>query len=98
MAARRGSPNNHAFLTPQLRSGLYGAASGWGESSVRKIEDYRKHAEECRAMANRAASDEHRQMLLQMVETWESLARDRAEQIACRKRIVELDSVPNEGS
>ena len=49
-------------------------------------------------MANRAASEEHRQMLLHMVETWESLATDRAEQIARRKRIVDLDSVPTDGS
>lgn len=69
-----------------------------GEASVRKIEDYRKHAEECRAMANRAASEERRQMLLQMVETWESLARDRREQIARQERMVGVDSVPNDAS
>lgn len=65
---------------------------------MRKIDDYRKHAQECRAMANRAGSEEHRQMLLQMVETWESLATDRAEQIARRQRIVDLDIVPTDGS
>ena len=44
---------------------------------MRKIEDYLKHAAECRQMANNAASNEHRQMLLHMVETWEGLAKDR---------------------
>lgn len=65
---------------------------------VRKVEDYKKHAEECRVMATKASTEEHRQMLLKMVDTWESLARDRLEQIARQKRIVSLDSALSDGS
>jgi hypothetical protein len=35
--------------------------------------DYRQHAAECRQMAKRILSPEHRQMLAQMAENWESL-------------------------
>lgn len=54
---------------------------------MRKIEDYLRHAADCRQMANNAANDEHRQMLLHMVETWEGLAKDRSEQLARQQRI-----------
>ena len=59
---------------------------------MRKIEDYRKHAEECRELARGAKSEEHRTMLLNMVATWEGLARDREEQIARQSRLSVLDS------
>ena len=58
---------------------------------MRKIEDYLKHALECRQMANNASNEEHRQMLLQMVETWETLARDRADQLARQQRMSQFD-------
>jgi hypothetical protein len=54
---------------------------------VRKIEDYLKHAAACRQMANNATNADHRQMLLQMVETWEGLAKDRSEQLARQRRM-----------
>jgi hypothetical protein len=65
---------------------------------VRKIEDYKKHADECRMMAARASSEEHRQMLLHMVETWENLAKDRTEQIARQARMTMIDADPAEES
>jgi hypothetical protein len=52
---------------------------------VRKVEDFLQHAAECRQMATAAASQEHREMLLQMAQTWESLARDRRDLIARSK-------------
>ena len=52
-----------------------------------KFEDYKKHAEDCRAMARNTRNDEQRQGLIKMVETWESLAADRIEQIARQKWI-----------
>ena len=57
---------------------------------MRKIEDYLKHAAECQQMANNAASEDHRKMLLQMAETWEGLARDRLEQITRQQRLSQL--------
>ena len=56
-----------------------------------KVEDYRKHAQECRQMLSRARSDDERQMLEQMVMTWEALATAREDQIARQARINELE-------
>ena len=39
--------------------------------------EYRKHAQECRALANQVPAGEHRNQLLEMAKTWESLAQDR---------------------
>lgn len=61
---------------------------------MRKIEDYRKHAEECRVMAGRAASEREREMLLDMAKTWESLAHDREEQ---KKRLVRMERLDQIG-
>ena len=58
---------------------------------MRKIEDYLKHAAECRQMANNAVNEDQRKMLLQMVETWEGLARDRLEQITRQQRMSQFD-------
>jgi hypothetical protein len=60
---------------------------------MRKVEDYERHADECRALARNAANEEQRQGLLQMAATWESLSRDRVAQIARQKRIGELDKM-----
>lgn len=55
---------------------------------MRKVEDYKRHADECRLLAAGATNDDTRRQLLDMVETWESLARDRAAQIDRKKRIA----------
>jgi hypothetical protein len=39
-----------------------------------KADNFRKHAQECRAMAKRARSPEDRGMLLNMAQTWGDLA------------------------
>jgi hypothetical protein len=41
---------------------------------MKKIEDYRQHAQDCRLMANRSRSPEERAMLTNMAQTWDSLA------------------------
>jgi hypothetical protein len=58
---------------------------------MQKIEDYRLHGEECRVLASRARGETERQMLLNMAQTWESLADARVEQIkrAERLKVVE---------
>jgi hypothetical protein len=58
---------------------------------MRKIEDYRAHAAECRLMANRARSPEDKAMLMNMAATWESLTVDRHRNIARQARIDELE-------
>ena len=64
---------------------------------MRKIEDYRKHAEECRTMLARSRTEEERQMLLNMAATWESLAKDREDQMARQERLKELDALKLDG-
>ncbi|HEX2726492.1 MAG TPA: hypothetical protein VHN20_11790 [Beijerinckiaceae bacterium] len=39
--------------------------------------DYRRHAEECRALAKQMKMGEQRDQLLKMAETWETLASER---------------------
>jgi hypothetical protein len=56
-----------------------------------KFEDYKKHAEDCRAMARITRNEEQRQGLIKMVETWESLAADRIKQMARQKWIGSAD-------
>ena len=58
---------------------------------MRKVEDYRRHAEECRAMARNTTNAEQRQGLLRMAETWDGLAADRTTQIERQKRIDAFD-------
>jgi hypothetical protein len=57
---------------------------------MKKVEDYRSHAEECRTMARRARSAQERDMLINMARTWDDLSIHRAEQIARQKRIRAL--------
>lgn len=49
---------------------------------MKKAADYRKHAEECRALARGAISEQERTQLIQMATTWESLAKDREGYVA----------------
>jgi lysozyme family protein len=53
---------------------------------MQKAEDFRKHVQECRALARRARSPADRGMLLDMAQTWEELAAARVAQIARRER------------
>jgi hypothetical protein len=59
--------------------------------SMRKVSDYRKHAGECRQLMRGAKTAEHREMLRQMAETWESLAASREKQLEQRANIKLLD-------
>ena len=49
---------------------------------MKKASEYRQHAEECRLLARKAESPEHREQLLKMTETWEQLAVERERLIA----------------
>jgi hypothetical protein len=46
---------------------------------MQKVEDYRRHAEECRTLA-RGVTGEQREQLLKMAETWDALAVERSRQ------------------
>ena len=44
---------------------------------MKKAQDYRRHALECRALAGKAQNEEHRAHLLTMADNWDSLASER---------------------
>ena len=44
---------------------------------MKKAQDYRDHAIECRALARKARSEEERVQLLTMAATWDGLAAER---------------------
>ena len=58
---------------------------------MKKASEYRQYAIECRTLASSATSDEHRQMLLKMAETWDSLGSRREARMAQKQRLKELD-------
>ena len=53
-----------------------------------KVSEYRQHAKECRGLAKRSRSLEHREMLLNIAATWESLANDRIKTAEGLERIA----------
>jgi len=85
-----------SFAAPPERSPSFGvresdvALSGGG-AVVRKVSEYRQHADECRTLARRARAPEHRDMLLNMAATWDSLAEERIKSRARRQRIANLE-------
>jgi len=44
---------------------------------MKKAAEYRRHAQECRALARNAATEQERTQFLEISATWESLALDR---------------------
>lgn len=44
---------------------------------MKKASEYRKHAEECRALAKQVPEGPQRDQLLEMARTWDNLANDR---------------------
>ena len=57
---------------------------------MKKISDYKRHAEECRQLATAAALPEHRTQLVRMAETWEMLAEQREREAARQQRLENL--------
>ena len=49
---------------------------------MKKASEYRKHAEECRALAQGMKPGEQRDQLLQMAANWEQMALERSNLIA----------------
>lgn len=54
---------------------------------MRTIEEYRRHAEECRQLASRARSADEKEMIQKMVETWEELAATREHMLRRRGQL-----------
>jgi hypothetical protein len=53
---------------------------------MKTVAEYRKHAQECRDLAQRAKSPEEREMILHMAETWDDLARARERKLTKERR------------
>ena len=49
-----------------------------GDIIVKKASEYRRHAEECRALANTTRAGPQKDQLLEMATTWEKLAAERS--------------------
>jgi hypothetical protein len=47
-----------------------------------KASEFRRHAQECRALAQQMQQGEHRAQLLKMAEMWEKLAEGRFEMVS----------------
>jgi hypothetical protein len=58
---------------------------------MRKVSEYRQHAKECRGLAKTVRSPQHRDMLINMAATWESLAADRIKTAEGLERIANLE-------
>ena len=48
---------------------------------MRKVSEYKKHADECRKMAANTQNPEHKKQLQVMAEAWEMLATEREKQL-----------------
>ena len=59
---------------------------------MKKVSEYRDHAEECRITAKRATSEPHREMLFKMASTWDDLAENRERTMASKQRIARLEN------
>jgi hypothetical protein len=65
---------------------------------MKKAEEYRAHATECRQLATKGDAAA-REQLLKMADTWESLAIDREADIARQERIKALEAgLPSSGN
>ena len=58
---------------------------------MRKIEEYKEHAEECRTLARRSKSQADRDMLMNMATTWESLAEGRTRSMEIKNRLATME-------
>lgn len=58
---------------------------------MKKVSEYRQHVAECKKLAASVQNPEHKAMLAKMAETWESLAKDREEMMARKRRIAVLE-------
>jgi hypothetical protein len=58
---------------------------------MKDASEYLQHAAECRELSARATTDEQREQLLTMAETWLRLARERDGRMAQQKRREALE-------
>jgi hypothetical protein len=59
---------------------------------MKNFPDYLRHAEECEALARTAVSEEQRQMIVKMAETWRMLAQQRERHLLTQAKIEAVES------
>jgi hypothetical protein len=57
---------------------------------VKTIQDYLRHAAECADLARTARTQDEREMILQMADTWRMLAVQRKKLLLARESAVDL--------
>ena len=53
---------------------------------MKAVDEYRRHADECDALARRARSPEEREMIINMAKTWRMLADQREKRVRNKSR------------
>ena len=74
---KRNQPVAHVLNTVALQPGRQrlGADTMFNvEGRMKTVREYLRHAEECDRLARNAVSEEQRQMILHMADTWRALA------------------------
>jgi hypothetical protein len=61
---------------------------------LKAVKEYLRQAEECEALARTAVSDEQRQMIAKMAETWRLLAKQREQHLRAKARIHAMNNRP----
>jgi hypothetical protein len=64
---------------------------------MKKVSEYRQHAEECRTLAANMLSQEQRDQLLSMAVTWDDLARERERSMGLAERATFQEPPLREG-
>jgi hypothetical protein len=54
---------------------------------MEKLHEYRRHAAECRELAARARTPDEKRMLMEVAESWETLATNRERQLRRQSNI-----------
>ena len=59
---------------------------------MKAVKEYLRHAEECDLLARTAISDEQREQIVKMAQTWWLLAKQRERHLLSKARIVAMDA------
>jgi hypothetical protein len=59
---------------------------------MKKASEYRQHAEECRSLARKLEAGEHRELLVTMASTWDTLADERERDLKLRSSSGDVPS------
>jgi hypothetical protein len=59
---------------------------------MRTVYDYLRHAHECEILAQTSVSEEQRQMILKMAETWRMLADQRERHIVAKAKVEAIEA------